>query len=470
MKPLRLWSLLAILSTFLLMVVGAYVVKTGAGLSCPDWPTCNGQWFPPFPSPQNAAGDDVFTQQQILSEWFHRLFAAVAGLFTVGLMVHVYRHHRRDSDLMTLAVSAVGLLFVQIFAGALTVNLGNAPWTVVLHQGLAITFFGILVAIFVRSFGRAKTSTTETEPATPRVDEAKEPRTLVGVLSDYAALVKPRVLLLLLVSAVTSMLIAVGRDVDVGLVLATVAGGAMASGAGSAFNQWWERDLDAMMARTAGRPVAAGRMSEAHVLAFAASLAAGSFMVLWVFANLLAASLALAGALFYVVIYTIWLKRSRPSNIVIGGAAGSFPVLVGWAAATGEITWPALVLGFIVFLWTPPHFWAFALLHKQDYARANVPMLPVVKGDGETKQQIVLYSLALFLCATGLWLFGVVGQGYLVAALVLSSLFVWLAFQTLRDTTPRSAQRLFRFSILYLGLLFLAMAVDRLLELPILLQ
>jgi protoheme IX farnesyltransferase len=184
-------------------------------------------------------------------------------------------------------------------------------------------------------------------------------------------------------------------------------------------------------------------------------------MVLSVFVNLLAASLALAGGLFYVLVYTIWLKRSTPQNIVIGGAAGSFPALVGWAAATGEIAWPALVLGFIIFLWTPPHFWSLALVYKQDYARAHVPMMPVARGDDHTRQQIFLYSVALFVCATSLYFFDVVSDAWFLFSMLLSLLFLVLALQVLGDKTTKSAYRLFRFSILYLGLLFVSLAVDR---------
>ncbi|MBI2078666.1 MAG: protoheme IX farnesyltransferase [Euryarchaeota archaeon] len=465
---LRTWALLATLTTFLLMVVGAVVVKTGAGLSCPDWPQCNGQWTPPFPSPKDAQGDDLFTQNQILSEYTHRLLAAVTGLFTLGLVVVTFRRYRDQSDLLTLGVSATGLLFAQILMGAATVRLGNAPWSVAVHQALAVAFFGVLVALLTLAWRRESTPATTAPSA--RLTPAKNPeprRNALQVLGDYLTLMKPRVLILLLLAAVTSMLIAVGPHLDPWTIVATVLGGAMASGSGSAFNQWWERDLDGMMSRTATRPVASGRIPEHHVLAFSASMALGSFMVLAVFVNLLAASLALAGALFYVVVYTLWLKRLTAQNIVIGGAAGSFPALVGWAAATGTVEWPALVLGFIVFLWTPPHFWSFALVYKQDYARANVPMLPVVRGDEETKQQIFLYSVALFLTATSLWFFHVVSDAWFVFSLGLSGAFVVFAFLALRDATTKSAYRLFRFSILWLGLYFLSLAVDRIVSSPL---
>lgn len=466
---LRAWVLWTTVFTFALILLGAYVVKTYAGQSCPDWPQCNGKFVPPFESVKDANGNDVYTSQQILSEYFHRVLAMITGFLVVAVNVVAFRRYREHAGLTTLSVTLAGLFFAQALIGKFTVDMGNVPWTVVLHQGLAMAIFGVLAALLVLSWRQDDYPRPEEKAAEAKPDaaEAAAPRSTLQTMADYVALLKPRVLMLLLISAVTTMLIASGRDPDGSLhlapwtVIATVLGGAMASGSGSAFNQWWERDLDAMMARTATRPVAAGRLPGPHVLAFSASLAVGSFTVLAVFVNLLAASLALAGCLFYVLVYTMWLKRSRPSNIVIGGAAGSFPVLVGWAAVTGEVTLPALVLGFIIFLWTPPHFWAFALLYKNDYARAGIPMLPVVRGDGETRQQILLYSLALLGCTTSLWFFDVLSIGYLFVSSALGLLFVLLAFELWRVADPRAAQRVFRFSILYLGLLFLYMAVDR---------
>ena len=460
---LRTWALVAAVSTFLLMVIGAYVVKTGAGLSCEpgSWPLCNGKAFPPFRQPEGFS-ENAFTQGQIISEWLHRLFAGIVSVLTISLLVAA-RKYRQRVDLWSLSIASAGLLFAQVLMGAATVQLGNAPWTVVIHQGLAIGFFGVLVAIMTLSWNLPLPTRTEKVAKTTdaAASEPAEKQTVMQVLADYVSLTKPRVLMLLLVSAVTSMLIAVGPTISAGTIFATLLGGAMASGAGSAFNQWWERDLDAKMGRTMTRPVASGRLPGHHVLMFSASLAIGSFMVLTVFVNLLAAILALAGGLFYVIVYTLWLKRYTPQNIVIGGAAGSFPALVGWAAATGEIAWPALILGFIVFLWTPPHFWSLAIVYKDDYARAGVPMMPNVEGVQSTKEQIFLYSIALFVCATSLYFFDVVSDAWFIFGAGLSAFFVYLAFLTLRDESTKSAYRLFRFSILYLGLLFLSLAVDR---------
>jgi protoheme IX farnesyltransferase len=246
-----------------------------------------------------------------------------------------------------------------------------------------------------------------------------------------------------------------------GLAAAAMGGLALACGGASALNHVLDRDIDPLMGkRTASRPVAAGRVAPSRALEFGLALSAFSFVLLASTTNVLTAVLALVGNLFYVLVYTRWLKRTTPQNIVIGGAAGAVPPLVGWAAATGNLTAPALFLFLIVFFWTPPHFWALALLIREQYAAAKVPMLPVVRGERETTRQIVLYSFLL----VGITLLPVIwhtlGLAYLVSALVLGGLFVALAVRLRRDASPRRAGILFHYSLLYLALLFVAMAVD----------
>jgi protoheme IX farnesyltransferase len=236
---------------------------------------------------------------------------------------------------------------------------------------------------------------------------------------------------------------------------------ALACGGASALNHVLDRDIDPLMGeRTKRRPVASGRVAPSRALEFGLALSAFSFVLLASTVNVLTAVLALVGNLFYVVVYTRWLKRTTSQNIVIGGAAGAVPPLVGWAAATGNITVAALILFAIVFVWTPPHFWALALLIKDNYAAAKVPMLPVVKGERETARQIVLYSLGLVAVTLLPWAWGTVGLLYLASALALGAVFVWLAERLRRDTTPRRAMLLFHFSLLYLAVLFAAMALD----------
>jgi heme o synthase len=281
-----------------------------------------------------------------------------------------------------------------------------------------------------------------------------------GSWRDYVTLTKPRIMVLLLVTAAGGMAVGAGGLPSAGLTLATLGGLALACGGASALNHVLDRDIDRRMRRTAKRPVAAGRVPPERALEFGVALSALSFVVLTSFVNVLAALLALAGNLFYVLVYTRWLKRSTPQNIVIGGAAGAVPPLVGWAAATGDLTLPALFLFLIVFLWTPPHFWALALLIKRDYAEAGVPMLPVVRGERETARSIVRYSLVLVAITLLPVAWRTLGVVYLGSALALGLVFLGLAVALERQTTPARARRLFSYSLAYLALLFVAMAVD----------
>src|SRR5204863_714882 len=264
---------------------------------------------------------------------------------------------------------------------------------------------------------------------------------------DYVTLTKPRVMSLLLVTGFCGMIAGARGWPGVGIATATMVGLALACGGASALNHVLDRDIDPLMgSRTRSRPVAAGRVPPAHALEFGLALSAFSFVLLAAAVNTLTAALALVGNLFYVVVYTGYLKRSTPQNIVIGGAAGAVPPLVGWAAATGNLTLPALWLFLIVFLWTPPHFWALALLIRRDYEAARIPMLPVVRGERETTKQIVWYSLVLVGATLVPFLWGTLGLVYLVTALVLGAAFLWLALVLRRRTTPRHASLLFHYS------------------------
>jgi protoheme IX farnesyltransferase len=278
---------------------------------------------------------------------------------------------------------------------------------------------------------------------------------------DYVTLTKPRIMSLLLLTGVCGMIAGARGLPPATTIVALVVGLAFACGGASALNHVLDRDIDrAMGKRTATRPVAAGRMSAQRALVFGLTLSVISYVVLATFATVLAAWLALAGGVLYVLVYTHWLKRSTPQNIVIGGAAGAVPPLVGWAAATGTLSLPALVSFAIVFVWTPPHFWSLALLIKRNYEAAKVPMLPVVRGDRETSRQILLYSLALVAVTLAPVAWHVFGVVYLCAALPLSVVFLYLAHRLRRKTDPRRAAQLFHYSLLYLALLFVAIAVD----------
>jgi protoheme IX farnesyltransferase len=280
------------------------------------------------------------------------------------------------------------------------------------------------------------------------------------LLRDYVTLTKPRIMVLLLLTAVGGMFAGAEGVPSAGLLGATLGGLALACGGASALNHVFDRDLDAHMRRTDRRPVAAGRIPPARALEFGIALSALSFVVLASFVNVLAALLAIAGNLFYVVVYTGYLKRSTPQNIVIGGAAGAVPPLVGWAAATGNLALPALLLFLIVFYWTPPHFWALALLIRRDYEAARVPMLPVVKGDAATARSIVRYTIVLVAVSLLPVVLRTAGWLYFGTAVLLGVVFVGLAIALRRNVTPPRARRMFTYSLAYLALLFAALAID----------
>jgi heme o synthase len=325
----------------------------------------------------------------------------------------------------------------------------------------ALVLFGLAAAVTAPGLHLALSALAFAASVVVAAATFRGERVPAGSARDYVTLTKPRIMTLLLLTGLCGMVVGAGGLPPLWLVGVTMLGLALACGGASALNHVLDADIDRLMGkRTRSRPVAAGRVPAPYALEFGLALSAFSFVVLAALVNPLAAHLALAGGLFYVLVYTRLLKRSTPQNIVIGGAAGAVPPLVGWAAATGSLTWPALVLFGIVFLWTPPHFWALALLIKRNYAAAGVPMLPVVRGEDETTKQIVLYTVALvaFTIAPALW--GQFGLVYLVAAVALGGTFLALAWVLRRQRTPARASLLFHYSLLYLALLFVAMALD----------
>ena len=294
-------------------------------------------------------------------------------------------------------------------------------------------------------------------PATSRVRLAA---TVGAEVADYVEVLKPRVMALVVFTGLVGLSVAPGH---LHPVLAAVAVLCIAVGAGSAgaINMWYDRDIDALMLRTSRRPLPTGRMMPGEALGFGVVLGVGAVVVMGLALNSVAAALLAATILFYVFVYTIWLKRRTPQNIVIGGAAGAFPPMIGWAAATGEIGWGAIALFAIIFFWTPPHFWALSLYRADDYGAAGVPMLPVVSGLHETRRQILLYTLVLWPVTVGPWLLGVAGDLYATGALLLNAVFTGTAIQVCRDDSDRSARRMFAFSLLYLFLIFSLLLVDR---------
>jgi protoheme IX farnesyltransferase len=279
------------------------------------------------------------------------------------------------------------------------------------------------------------------------------------LLSDYLELTKPKVQSLLLLTTIATMYVA--GDPSVALVALTCLGGYLSAGGAGAVNHWFDRDIDARMTRTALRPIPSGRISPRAALTFGCALACLSLLELSLLVNPLAAALSFSGFLGYVFVYTVWLKRRTPQNIVIGGAAGAVPPLVGWAAVTGSVSGIAVMLFFIVFFWTPPHFWALSLLMKDEYGKVNVPMLPVVRGEAETRRQILLYSILLYAVTQLPFCAGGFGLVYLAASMLLGLGFIAGAVRLYRRADRRSALRLYLYSLAYLALMFCAMVADK---------
>jgi heme o synthase len=357
----------------------------------------------------------------------HRLLAALALPPLAALVVAAWTAHRRLLPVTTAALGVFGIA-----------ALVTQP---ALHVAAASLSFAVTVVACALVF--------RGQPVPG------------GPARDYLTLTKPRIMSLLLLTGAGGMFVGEGGVPPLGRFAVAMLGLALACGGASALNHVLDADIDPLMgARTARRPVASGRVPPTRALEFGLALSALSFVLLAALVNVLTAGLALVGNLFYVLVYTRWLKRTTPQNIVIGGAAGAVPPLVGYAAATGDVTVAALLLFAIVFFWTPPHFWALALLIKDAYAAAKVPMLPVVRGERETARQIVLYSIALVGVSLLPVAWGTLGVVYLVSALALGGYFCLLAWRLRRDTTRARASLLFHYSLLYLALLFVAMAVD----------
>jgi protoheme IX farnesyltransferase len=287
-------------------------------------------------------------------------------------------------------------------------------------------------------------------------------RRVAGQTSAYLALTKPRIIELLLVTTLPTMVVAARGLPGAGLMAATLVGGSLAAGGANAINMYLDRDIDAIMQRTANRPLVTGAIAPRPALTFAVTLEILAFVELWLAVNLISACLAIGATLFYVFVYTLWLKRTSRENIVIGGAAGAVPVLVGWAAVRGSLSLAPVVLFAVIFVWTPPHFWALAIKYRDDYAAAEVPMLPAVASLAVTARRILIYTVALWVTSLVFAAVGAMGLIYWGAAVVLGALFLFYAIRLYRDQTPARAMGLFGYSISYVTLLFSAMAVDQL--------
>ena len=297
------------------------------------------------------------------------------------------------------------------------------------------------------------------------VNESAVPLTWRQTVGAYVALTKPRIIELLLVTTFPAMVVAADGLPNLWLALATLIGGSLAAGGANTINCYIDRDIDAIMRRTHSRPIPAGLIKPSSALIFGISLSVIAFVFLTLTVNLLTACLAVSAILFYVFVYTLWLKRTTVENIVIGGAAGAIPPLCGWAAVTNSLDAAPLLMFAIVFLWTPPHFWALAISYTNDYAAAGVPMLPVTRGAVEARRRSLVYAVVTVAISLALFATGDLGVIYLVAAASFGALFIWLAVQQIKEATVKAAMTLFKYSTSYLALIFVAMVVDRLIPL-----
>ena len=466
----------AALTTFALLLFGSNVTATDTALVFPDWPLMGGTLAP---------GLTEVTSAHVL----HRWVAALVGVIVAVVAVVAWRTQRHRPGLVRLAVGAAALYGIQVVIGGLQVLTRLSAWTQTLHLALGAVIFAMLVGLAAASYYAARTALAPTAGAGrdrgegvgrgsdgDRRDDgtaAPAPRTVKDSVRAYIALTKPRIIELLLVTTVPAMVLATrwvpGLDWGTwgGLVVWTLIGGTLAAGSANAINCYLDRDIDELMARTRRRPLPAHQVEPERAVIFGAVLGVLSFVLMAWTVNLLAAFLTLLAIAFYVVIYTMLLKRSTPQNIVIGGAAGALPPVIGWAAVTGNVGIPALILFALVFYWTPPHFWALSLRIRKDYAAAGVPMLPVVKGIPETTRQIALYTVLMVAISLLLWPTAQMGLLYLGAAVGLGSVFIWQAYGLWRrgaseEASTAGAIKLYRYSISYLSLLFLAIAVDAL--------
>jgi protoheme IX farnesyltransferase len=456
------------LAAFALLLFGSHVTATDTALVFPDWPLMNGSLFPALTE---------LTSPHVL----HRWVAAVVGAIVVAVAVIAARTQRDRPTLVRLSVAAAALFGIQVVVGGLQVLTQLSAWTQTLHLALGAVIFALLVGAAVTSFYAARAAIPGTDRGagtglgdldSGRVSrQGTAPQTTRDRIRAYVALTKPRIIELLLVTTVPAMVLATRwvPGIDWGdwgwRVVWTLIGGTLAAGSANAINCYLDRDIDQLMARTRRRPLPAHQVEPERAVAFGIVLGIVSFGVMAWTINLLAAFLTLLAIAFYVVVYTMLLKRSTPQNIVIGGAAGALPPVIGWAAVTGDVGIPALILFALVFYWTPPHFWALSLRIRKDYAAAGVPMLPVVRGIPETTRQIALYTVLMVAISMVLWPVARMGMVYLGAAVGLGIVFIWQAVALWRrghseQASTQGAIRLYRYSISYLSLLFLAVAVD----------
>ena len=459
-RKLYIWAAIAAIMTLVMILSGSYVVAEEATLACGSgfsaWPLCDGAIMPSGFDPNIHMG--------------HR-YMVVIGTLTTGYVAFLsWRQKERDRTISRVGQATLHLLAVQIVIGALV------PWTEfhhaarVAHITLASLTWAAAVLLVILA-ARARNVAAEDDgtnrqtqmPPAPAGGSGFAPTfSLRGVASDYFWLTKPRVMVLLLLTALGGMVLAAQGLPSLTVAVAVLLGGALASGGAGAINHGLEGHIDSAMMRTRHRPVASGRVSPRMAIGYGIALNVLAFAVLTGGANVLAASITLSGSLFYVFVYTLWLKQTTVQNIVIGGAAGAVPPLVGWAGVTNDLSMPAIYLFLIIFFWTPPHFWALSLMIKDDYERASVPMMPVILGEESTRTSIFLYTILVNILALLLYLSTMnLSEVYLAGAIALGGMFTYYAYRLLKEKDRPAALRLYKYSLLYLALLFLTVMIDQ---------
>jgi protoheme IX farnesyltransferase len=432
-------SILAIL--FIVFISGVIVTISGAFSYCRSWPLC---------------GD--FRIPYTFFDWinvFHRIFVMIVGVLLLIQMSKAWREHRSNPVILITSTTAFVLYFSQALLAAQMVD-SHEPYQSVLHQATAVAVW-VTVIIHVTYVGMSKFNNI----ANQLIIDHKA-KYLINKFKDLILLTKPIVVTLLLITTYAGMVIGGKELPTIPLTLWTLLGGFMAAGGSGAINQYIDRFDDLKMQRTQKRPIPSGRLTPAEGLAFGIAMTIASFYIMVAFVNLPAALLTLAGIVYYIFIYSIFLKKNTVQNIVIGGGAGAIPPLVGWASATGGLNVPSLFLFAVVFMWTPPHFWALAIVRRKDYARAGVPMMPVVRGEKETRWQILIYTIELFVLTLLLPIFGLGGSIYLIGALLLGLWLLSAAWRVWKLGGNKHAWRMYRYSSMYLAFLFMVLMIDAL--------
>lgn len=459
--PSRLPELLAAtaVGVYLLLVVGATTAVLDGSTACATWPACNGEWLV-------GPGDPP----ALLVAWAHRVLTLVVGGLVLAALALAWR--RDAAPGVRRSLLAVGGLYpVQMALGAVAATAGATTALAAAHLVVAMAIFsGVLLALLWQLEAEGTADAVESEPAVtpdrPLDDPAPEGSAPTSgplpTVRAYITLTKPKLWWLLVLVALAAMGLAAGPSLDLTVAVATSVGGVLAIAASGTFNNVFERDVDRRMARTADRPVATHTVPARRATGFGLLLAAASVGVFVAYVNVLAAALGLLAILFYSVGYTLVLKPNTTQNIVIGGAVGAFPALIGWAAVTDTVGVPAVVLGAVIFLWTPAHFYNLALIYRDDYARAGFPMLPVVRGEAVTRRHVLLYLGATLLGAVGLGATTDLGPLYAGVVTAVGAVFLWAVLRLFRDRSERAAWRAFHASNAFLGSLLLAVILDSL--------